>query len=80
MSNDPGAFAAGTTLIMLFIGFIGLLLMGFWIWMLIDAINKEPSEGNDRIVWIIVIVLLGWLGALIYLIARRPKRIEQYGR
>ena len=51
-----------------------------WIWMLVDCITKEPSEGNEKIVWILVIVLLGALGALIYLLARRPKRKQQLGK
>jgi hypothetical protein len=51
----------------------------FWIWMIIDCATKEPSEGNEKIVWILVIALTHWLGALIYLLVRRPKRIQQYG-
>jgi hypothetical protein len=55
-------------------GIIGLALIAFWIWMLIDCIQNEPSTGNDKIVWILVIVLLGWIGAAIYFFARRPNR------
>jgi hypothetical protein len=58
------------------------IIIGFvlWLWMLIDCITKEPSEGNDKIIWLLVIIFLGPLGALIYLLARRPKRKQQYGR
>jgi len=64
------------------IGLIGwaLLSIPFWIWMLVDCINNEPSEGNDRLVWVIVIALVGAIGALIYFIARRPTRKKLYGR
>ena len=58
---------------------LALVAFIFWIWMLIDCIKNEPSEGNDKIIWVLVIVLTGWIGALIYLLARRPKRIEKYG-
>lgn len=58
----------------------GLVVTAFWIWMLVDCIQKEPSEGNDKVVWVIVIALAGWIGALIYLLARRPTRIRQYGK
>ena len=51
-----------------------------WIWMLVDCATHEPAEGNDKIVWILIIVFTHWLGALIYLLARRPKRIAKYGR
>ena len=59
---------------------IGVLGTIFWIWMLVDCVTKEPSEGNDKIVWVVVIVLTHWIGALIYYLVRRPKRIEQYGK
>lgn len=52
----------------------------FWIWMLIDCATNEPSEGNDKIVWVIVIALAQLVGALIYFFVRRPKRIARFGR
>ena len=64
------------------IGLIGFffLALAFWIWMLVDCICNEPDEGNDRLVWVIVIALAGGIGAVIYLIARRPARKKLYGR
>jgi hypothetical protein len=50
-----------------------------WIWMLVDCATKEPSEGNEKVVWILVIVLTHWLGALLYLLIRRPQRVARYG-
>ena len=63
-------------LISLVIGIGGTI---FWIWMIVDCANKEPSEGNDKLIWILIIVLTHWIGALIYLLVRRPQRIEQCG-
>jgi len=57
---------------------IGLIWL--WIWTLIDCIKNEPTEGNERIIWVVVIAVTGWVGALIYLIARRPKRKATLGR
>jgi len=51
-----------------------------WIWMLIDCVTNEPSEDNNKIVWILVIALAGWIGALIYLFVRRPRRKELIGQ
>lgn len=62
------------------IGLIGLVATGLWLWMLIDCISNEPSTGNDRLIWVLVIALTGWIGALIYMFARRPQRISQYGQ
>lgn len=57
---------------------IGILVTIFWIWMIIDCATNEPSEGNDKVVWILVVILAGWIGAAIYYFARRPERIRQF--
>lgn len=82
-----GADAAAVTAVIvgyfLCVGFfvlLGIASTAFWIWMLVDCCTKEPSEGNDKIVWILVIVLLQFIGGLIYYFARRPQRIAMYGR
>ena len=67
-------------LFMLIFSCLGLGGCVFWIWMLVDCLTKEPSEGNDKIIWVLVIVLLNWLGALIYLCVRRPQRITKFGK
>ncbi len=51
---------------------VGLIVL--WIWTLIDCIKNESTEGNERIVWVVVIAVTHWIGALIYLIVRRPQR------
>ncbi len=61
----------------LLIAVVGLV---FWIWMIVDCASNEPSEGNDKIVWILIIVLTQIIGALIYYFVRRPKRIEEFGQ
>jgi hypothetical protein len=60
--------------------FIALAALAFWIWMMIDCAVNEPSEGNDKIVWMLVIILTNWIGALIYFFVRRPTRIRRAGR
>jgi hypothetical protein len=55
-------------------------LMVLWIWTLIDCIKNEPTEGNERIVWVVIIAVTHWIGALIYLIVRRPQRKTILGR
>ncbi len=51
-----------------------------WIWTIIDCATKEPSEGNDKVIWILVIIFTNWIGSLIYIFVRRPERIRRYGR
>jgi len=52
---------------------------GFWIWMLVDCATNEPSTGNDKLIWILIILLAHVFGALIYYFSRRPKRIAEIG-
>ena len=58
---------------------IGLLGFVFWIWMLVDCLTKESSEGNDKIIWALVIFFLSFLGAVLYFFIRRPQRKREQG-
>jgi hypothetical protein len=53
---------------------LSLLTLAFWIWMLIDAAQNRGLDQNERIVWVIVVALLHFIGALVYFFAGRPKR------
>lgn len=58
-------------------GLLALAGTAFWVWMLIDCAMNEPDGGSDKLVWILIIALTHWLGALLYLILQRPKRRRQ---
>jgi hypothetical protein len=51
-----------------------------WVWAIIDCASHEPSAGNDKIVWLLVIIFLHVIGAGLYLLVRRPQRIRELGR
>ena len=51
---------------------IWLALFGFWIWMLIHAIQNKHLTDAERIVWVLVVVLLNLLGAVLYFLLGRP--------
>lgn len=60
-------------LLLLFLIPLGLAIFAFWIWMLIHAAqNKGLSEG-EKVAWVLIIVLVHFLGALIYFFVGRPK-------
>ena len=63
----------------LIFGLLALAATAFWIWMLVDCLMNEPSEGNDKLIWAMVILFAHGLGAIISFLARRPNRIEKYG-
>ena len=66
--------------IMMFAGLVALVGTVFWIWMLVDCAMNEKNEGNDKIVWIIIILLTHLLGAIIYYLVRRPQRKAELGK
>ena len=45
---------------------IVVLAVIFWIFMLIDSIRRKYKNENDKVVWVLVIVLVGIIGAIIY--------------
>lgn len=54
-------------------GLFGLAATAFWIWALIDAIQNPRLDSNERLIWILVIILTQFIGALIYVIVGRKK-------
>ena len=60
-------------LLLLFLIPLVLAAFAFWIWMLIHAAqNKGLSEG-EKVAWVLIIVLVHFLGAVIYFFVGRPK-------
>jgi Phospholipase_D-nuclease N-terminal len=63
---------------LLIIGF-ALLAVPFWIWMLVDCATNEEDQ-NQKIVWVIIIAVVGLIGAPLYFFVRklpRKARAEQ---
>ena len=77
MHPDPMAPVWAVTLFfIIFYGgmcMFGAFLFAFWIWMIIDCAQNEPPS-NDKIVWMLIVILLNWIGALVYFFARRRNR------
>lgn len=65
--------------LLLLVGLLMSLFTGFlfWAWALVDCATKESSEDNTKIVWILVILLANWVGALIYIFVRKPERLRE---
>ena len=56
----------GIILLMLILMAIFVFLFVFWILMIIDCVKREFKGENDKVVWILVLVFLGFIGAVIY--------------
>jgi Phospholipase_D-nuclease N-terminal len=58
---------------------IAVFITIFWLYTLVDCLTKESSEGNDKLVWTLVIILVPLIGSLLYYFVRRPERIKAVG-
>lgn len=86
---DSGEVAAGIIALIMglfFTGFFSLyflfiaLIFGIniggiiiWILMLVDCVKRDFPNKDDKIVWILVIALTSWIGALIYYFVVKKK-------
>ena len=53
--------------VFMIIGFaIIILVTAFWIWMIVDCAKRTFKNETEKIVWILVVILASWIGALIY--------------
>jgi hypothetical protein len=66
---DTGGFFA-------IFGLLAIAGLAFWIWALVDSIRVPDDSlyrSGTKLVWVLVIVLAGWIGAIIYLAVGRPE-------
>ena len=57
-------------------GLVGLVMFLVWVWALIDALQKPDGQwaaaGQSKLLWVLLIALLGVLGAILYFAMARP--------
>jgi hypothetical protein len=58
----------------LFGGILTLLAFAFWIWMIVDCATNPSLVGSDKVIWLLVVIFLHFLGALIYYLVGRGGR------
>lgn len=53
---------------------IAIAIFIFWLWMLIDCLKREFE---DKLVWVLVLILTGFLGAILYYFLVKSKTKEK---
>ena len=77
-----GLFAGFFFILVIVLAFGGLV---FWIVALVDCIGIEENvyraAGTDKVTWVLIVALAGWIGALVYWFSprRRLKEIDESG-
>jgi hypothetical protein len=75
--DTVGAGAAAIFFIALFA--VAIAGFVFWIYALVDAIrwpdHVYKAAGSDKVIWIVVVAVVGWIGGLIYWFVIRNKLV-----
>ena len=71
MSSGSSSGGDGVFLIFPLLILVGLAISGIWLWSLIHCATNRRLTDTNRLIGILLIVLLGPLGSLIYLFLPR---------
>jgi hypothetical protein len=52
---------------------ISLLILIVWVWALSDCVRNPKLSDSEKLLWVLLIVFLNFIGAGIYLIAGRNR-------
>lgn len=75
-AGDAAGWGIGMFLITVVLAIAAVVL---WVWALVDAIRNPALDDTMRIVWVLVIVFTGFIGAIIYLLIGRSTQSRTYG-
>ncbi len=53
---------------------IGFAVLAFWIWAAAEIALSE-FKGNDKIVWLLLVLLIPFIGTILYFAVGRSKRV-----
>ncbi|MFC1723060.1 PLDc N-terminal domain-containing protein [Nanoarchaeota archaeon] len=72
----------GGIFFLIFIIFIiSILSTIFWIWMIIDCATRSNfMQDNDKVIWILILVFTGFIGALVYYFAIKRNLDQKHKR
>jgi len=55
--------------------FIILCICFLWVIALVDILRSE-FQGNDKVVWVIIVIFFPFLGSILYFLIGRSKKIR----
>lgn len=62
---------------LMFFQLYGLFLIGIWGWSLFDCLKSEFEGSNQKLIWIILIVFVPFLGPLMYLGLSKKGKVKR---
>ena len=64
-------------LLFLVFAVLGVALLAFWIWALVDCVQVPDDsmfQSGTKLIWVLIIVFASLIGAILYVVIGRPKR------
>jgi hypothetical protein len=71
--SDNAVAGIGGLFLFLFIAVIGIAFFAFWLWMLIHAITNKGLRDTEKLLWVLLIVFVAFLGPILYFFIGKPK-------
>jgi membrane protein DedA with SNARE-associated domain len=53
---------------------LGFVVLVLWIWALIDILKSDFKDNINKIIWLLVVLLLNFLGVLLYYFIGRGQK------
>ena len=57
----------------------GMALFAFWVICILDIVKGEFRNSNDKLVWLLLVILVPALGTILYLLIGRKQKIDDQG-
>jgi len=54
-----------------------IVFTGFWLWMLVDCAGRNFPGPNEKVIWILILILIGIIGAIAYYFIIKRKSPQQ---
>jgi Phospholipase_D-nuclease N-terminal len=51
--------------------------IGFWIWCLVDILKSDFKDGSTKLIWLLVVFFLSFLGVVLYFMIGKKQKIIQ---
>lgn len=73
MGDTQTVAGIGGILILLVLVVVGIALFAFWLWMLVHSITNKGLRDIEKLIWVLLILFLPFLGPILYFFIARPK-------
>lgn len=66
---------SGMAVLLILFVLLAIVGMVLWIWALVDVVRVPDDsmfKAGNKLIWVLVVVLAGFIGAIVYLIVGKP--------